>query len=127
MKFIGAFLVYILLPAIGLYLFLRIKSIMKAKNISDAPMKSIFILFFTYGGLIQLIYTELFSHWSGMASIGSAYLILVAPILLGIIGYREFNKRNKSVYHKWVYLSSVLYFAICPIVFIGLVLFEKMK
>jgi len=66
---------------------------MKKDNIQNKPEVELFMIFATYGGLLLVILTELFWKWSGMASLGTFYLILGAPIVMGLIFYRH-NKTN---------------------------------
>ncbi len=63
--------------------------------------------------------------WSGMASLGTFYLILAAPIIMGIIAYRHRETRTISKYHNWTYLSGLFYFAIAPVIFLILFLVSK--
>jgi hypothetical protein len=84
-------------------------------SVADPPTLGLFILFATYGGLLQTVLTAMFWFWSGMASLGFAYLIFVAPILMGIIAYRNYQRRESSVYHKAMFLAAALYFVIAPL------------
>lgn len=47
-----------------------------------------FWCYFSYGGLLQTVLTALFWYWSGMASLGFAYLVLIATPGLPIAGFR---------------------------------------
>jgi hypothetical protein len=109
--------IHLVIPLTGLLYFLRIKKQMKSENILNAPTTELFLVFSTYGGLLLVALTTLFWQWSGMASLGVFYLILGAPIVMGIIAYRHRQTRTVSRYHKWTYVSGLLYFAIAPITF----------
>ena len=65
--------------------------------------------------------TTLFWQWSGMASLGTFYLILGAPILLGLIANNLKKIRNNSKHHQWIYKLSISYFVIAPITFLLLI------
>lgn len=98
---------------------------MKKQDIPNAPTAELFIIFSTYGGLLLVVLTTLFWLWSGMASLGVFYLILAAPIIMGIIAYRHRKTRTISKYHNWTYISGLLYFVIAPVTFIVLFLVSK--
>ena len=79
-------------------------------------------------GLLLIVLTPLIWKWSGMASLGAFYLIFVAPIAMGVISYRHRKTKLNSQYHKWTFLSGILYFAIAPVTFLILyILIEYMK
>ena len=98
---------------------------MNKKNILNPPIIEIFILFSTYGGLLLVTLTTLFWQWSGMASLGTFYLIIGAPICMGIIIYRVKKIKYISKYHSRTYLAALLYFAIAPATFFLLFLISK--
>jgi len=121
-KVIIALTIHLLIPLIGLFYFLRLKKRMKNENIQNAPTIELFIIFATYGGLLLVALTTLFWLWSGMASLGTFYLLLGAPIALGLIAYRLRQTRKNSKYHNWTYISGLLYFVIAPVTFLVLFL-----
>ena len=117
-----ALIVYFIIPLAGLLLFLRLKNRMKNEHIQNAPITELFIIFATYGGLLLILLTSLIwpLDWSGMASLGCFYLILGAPIIMGIIAYRHRQSKNISRYHNWIFLSGLLYFITAPVTFMTL-------
>lgn len=124
-EIIIAITIHLILPLIGLLYFLRLKKQMKNENIPNAPTPELFVIFSTYGGLLLVVLTTLFWKWSGMASLGTFYLILAAPIVMGIIAYRHRPTKTISKYHNWAYLYGLLYFAIAPMTFGILFWFSK--
>ena len=109
-----------MVPLIGLGLFWRMKNKMIKDNISSPPILDLFIVFATYGGLLLVTLTTLFWEWSGMASLGTFYLILVAPFVMGVISYKNYKQRQDSKYHGWTFESGIVYFIIAPLTFLGL-------
>lgn len=91
----------------------------------NPPVAEIFLLFFTYGGLLMVAYTTLFWEWSGAASLGVFYLLLGAPIVTLVIALRQFKKRSISKYHKWSYYLALLYLGITPLFFAALYFFDS--
>jgi hypothetical protein len=116
---------HLILPLTGLLCFLRLKKQLKKENIPNAPTTELFLIFATYGGLLLVVLTTLFWQWSGVASLGTFYLILAAPIVMGIIAYRHRQTKSISKYHYWTHISGLLYFVIAPVIFGILFLFSK--
>jgi hypothetical protein len=121
-EIIAAILIHLLVPVAGLAWFLKLKNDMGNEKIENAPIMDLFIIFGTYGGLLIVALTTIFWEWSGMASLGAFYLILIAPVVMGLIAYNNNQRKKISKYHSWTYLSSLLYFAIAPITFVLLAL-----
>ena len=117
-EIIIALTIHLLLPLIGLFYFIRLSKRMKKEEIQNAPIIELFLIFATYGGLLLVTLTALFWKWSGLASLGTFYLILGAPIAMGIISYKHRKTKKTSKYHKWTYLLGILYYAIAPVIFV---------
>ncbi len=124
-EIISVIAIHILIPCLGLVYFMQICKKMKNENIINPPIYELFLAFLSYGGLILVVFTDLFWQWSGMASLGMLYLILVAPFVNGIITYTLRQSKKVSKYHKWTYYAGLLYFIIAPITFGLLFLFRK--
>ena len=119
-EIIIAVIIHLIIPVFGLIMFLKLSTKMKLEMIYP-PILEFFIIFATYGGLLLVMLTSIFWKWSGLASLGTFYLILVAPILLILIAYQQFKKRRVSKYHDWAFKISAFYFVIVPL--IGLLLY----
>lgn len=115
-------LIHLIITALGLFLFLKLISKMKSEKIISPPILEYFIIFSTYGGLLLVILTSLFWKWSGLASLGTFYLILGAPFLLGFIAYQQYKKRKISKYHLKAFQISILYFIVVPVLVLGVAL-----
>ena len=102
-------IIHIFVPLAGLLYFLWLINRMKKEEIQKPPIIDLFIVFANYGVLILIILTSLFWHWSAMASLGTFYLYLLAPIPMGIIAYRNWKRRKISKYHKWAYILGLAY------------------
>ncbi|KQN38301.1 hypothetical protein ASE92_02380 [Pedobacter sp. Leaf41] len=109
--------IYVILPLIGLLYSLMLIRQIKNEEILNAPIPELLMVFVTYGGLLLVVLTTLLWKWSGMASVGSLYLTLVAPIFMGLIAYRHRQTKTISKYHNWTYISGLLYFIIAPLTF----------
>ncbi len=120
-KICFAILIYLALPLFGLIAFLVLVNRMKKEKVAEPPLVELFLIFATYDGLLMVFLTSVFWKWSGMASLGSAYLILVAPIVMGMIAYRNHKRKDISKYHLWTFWSGVLYFIITPLTLLTIV------
>jgi len=120
-----AIFVYIIIPLLGLVVFLFINRKMRLENIVNPPTMVIFIVFTNYGGLLLLVLTAYFLEWSGAASLGVFYLIFIAPVVMAFIAYKPSKNRHVSIYHKRSFIACISYFVIAPLVFLVLYLTIK--
>jgi hypothetical protein len=97
---------------------------MKREKTANPPTIDLFFIFATYGGLLLMILTTLMWDWSGMASLGAFYLIIGAPVVMGIIAYRNNKTRQTSKYHIWTYRLGLLYYIIAPLTILTAIIFE---
>ena len=97
-------------------MFFKLKKKMIKSDIPNPPIWEMFMMFFTYGGLLTLLLTAFFWYWSGAASLGIFYLIFIAPIIMLIIAYRLYYKMKTSIYHEWMFYLGIVYFVVAPVV-----------
>jgi hypothetical protein len=109
MEFAAATLIHFVIPISGLLLYLRLRKRMLTTGIPDPPIIPFFILFASYGGWLLVILTLLFWYWSGMATLGLAYLMFIAPIVTLALAVRLYKQRNMSSFHFGAFVASVLY------------------
>jgi hypothetical protein len=105
-------LIHIVIPALGLLLYYKLQDQMKKRGISAPPNKILFIIFVTYGGWLIVLLTTLFWHWSGAATIGLAYLVFLAPIVMLILTIHMFKQRGVSAFHLGAFIASAVYILI---------------
>ena|SRR5687768_8213002 len=91
---------------------------MNKEKIKNPPVLELFILFATYGGMLLVILTALFWEWSAMASLGTFYLVLIAPVAVGSLAWWYRTRRKESKYHRLTFDLSVGYFAALPLLFL---------
>ncbi|RZJ86118.1 MAG: hypothetical protein EOO60_13870 [Hymenobacter sp.] len=94
-------------------------------NSNDFPAIETLAITITYGGVLTIIASSLAGQWSGQASLIVFYLVLIAPIVMGIIAYKNRTFRTGLNHRKWVFYAGALYFIITPIAGLLLVLFER--
>jgi len=117
-EYIIPIFIYFVIPIIGLIFYIKL-CIEMHKEIKLPPYIGLFLIFLIYGDMLQIIFTALFWKWSGLASIGTLFLILIAPILLPCTGLLYQKQKDSSIYHKCVYILSVNYIFI----FIGIMVY----
>lgn len=118
MQILPAILIYLVVPPIGLGAFLLLRQRMIREGADIYLLIEYFLLFITYGGLLLEVLTSLLWYSSGQASLVVFYLVLIAPVVMGVIAYRNFIRTKESVYYFWAYRLSILYFLIAPIIFL---------
>jgi hypothetical protein len=115
-EIIIALTIHLVIPLLGLIYFISVVRRMDRENVPDQPVAELFIIFSTYGGLLLVVLTALFWKWSGMASLGLFYLLLIAPVIMGVISYRHRATKGTSKYHRLTYNLGLLYFFIAPMI-----------
>ncbi|HEY1792853.1 MAG TPA: hypothetical protein VGG34_08035 [Opitutaceae bacterium] len=114
-------------PAVGIVLFILLCRRMKRSAILSPPFLTFFVLFFCIGGWLMVGLTALFWEWSGMASLGAGFLVLVSPFLVGTMALVARSKRTTSRYHFAAVATGVAYTAIVAIIDAGLVAFYLLR
>jgi hypothetical protein len=104
-----ALAIHIAVPLLGVVLFLLLCSRMKRAGVTAPPFVPWFILFFSIGGWLLVALTALYWEWSGMASLGVSFLILVAPCLTVASAWWLHRKRSVSAFHCFAFLGSIGY------------------
>jgi hypothetical protein len=107
--------IYILVPIIGVLAFWLLIRKMRGKGVVSPPEIPFFILFFTFGGWLQVLLTAWLWEWSGLASIGTLYLILIAPVITAVMSWRLRTTVTLSAYHRLAFLASGAYTCIISI------------
>ena len=109
MEIAFATLIYFVVPASGFCLYMWLRNRMFKTGIPDPPIVPFFILFATYGGWLLVILTSLFLGWSGMATLGIAYLMFIAPVVMLALAIRLYKRRNLSRFHLGAFFASAAY------------------
>jgi len=123
-EIITAIIIHLLVPIVGLLSYILLIRKIKMEKINNPPNIDFFLIFATYGGLILVMLTTVFWKWSGMASLGTFYLIIGGPIVMGIIAYRNYRNKGLSKYHMLAYKAGLFYFLITPLTFGIFMIFE---
>jgi hypothetical protein len=109
MELVRAILVNFVVPLAGLKVFLALRGRMLEEHIERPPVIPLFIIFATYGGLLMIVLAVLFWRWSGMASLGLFYLVLVAPVAMTVLAVILYRQRRLSSYHFVSFIASGVY------------------
>jgi hypothetical protein len=121
MELLRAILVNFVVPLAGLGIFLRLREQMRDQQIERPPIVPLIIIFATYGGLLMVVLTVLFWRWSGMASLGVFYLVVVAPLAMTVLAVILYRQRRLSRYHFGSLIASGVY----PCVVVPTVVFYR--
>lgn len=124
MDIVKALLIHLVVPAAGLQWFLWLRHDMREEQVENPPVIPLFIIFSTYGGLLLVILTTFFWYWSGMASLGLAYLLSLAPIVMLILAWRLYPQRKSSRFHKAAYVASVCYVWVAACFIVGIIVWR---
>lgn len=108
-KTIAAIGVNILVPLLGVIVFVFLCRRMRRTHIPSPPLVQYFILFATYGGWLIVFLTALFWEWSGIASLGFFYLVLIAPFVTAGVAFSLRSCYALSVFHRVAYIASLVY------------------
>ena len=100
--------IHVLVPLVGLTVFVLLCRKMQ-RTTQSPPFLSYFILFAIFGGWLMVCLTALFWRWSGLASIGVAALVLVAPFVTAGVAIHLRSRRPKSAFHRGAYFASIAY------------------
>ncbi len=123
-EIITAIIIHLLIPIIGLLTYILLIRKIKKEIISNPPIIDFFLIFATYGVLLLVMLTTVFWEWSGIASLGTFYLIIGGPIVMGIIAYRNYRNKGLSKYHMLAYKAGLFYFLITPLTLGIFMIFE---
>jgi hypothetical protein len=104
-----ATLIHLVIPASGLGLYWWLRGRMIKAGIPKPPIVPFFILFATYGGWLIVGLTFLLWYWSGIATLGLAYLIFIAPIVMLALTILLYGRRNLSPFHFGAFSASAVY------------------
>jgi hypothetical protein len=104
-------LIYLAVPAAGVACYLRLRGRMRSSGVPDAPEGQLFLVFLNYGGWLLVLLTALFWHWSGLASAGIMYLLVIAPWLMAGVAVQTFPRRASSTYHAAAFWAACIYVA----------------
>jgi hypothetical protein len=108
-EIIIAVTIHLLVPLIGLVVFLLLCRRMSRRKIPSPPYYTYFTLFAAFGGWLLVLLTGLFWEWSGMASLGVFSLTLVFPIVTAFQSEGLRYSRKVSLYHQCAYAGCIAY------------------
>lgn len=124
MDVVKALLIHLVVPAAGLQWFLWLRDDMREEQVESPPVIPLFIIFATYGGLLLVILTTFFWYWSGMASLGLAYLLFLAPLIMLVLAWRLYPQRKLSRFHKAAFVANVCYVGAAACLLAGIIMLK---
>lgn len=118
-EIITAMAIHLIVPFVGVVVFLLLCHRMSQAQVPSAPYFSWFVLFGTFGAWLLVVLTALFWKWSGMASIGVFGLLLVAPFTTAAVAFSLRTRRGLSQFHRGAFYASVGYSGLMLITVLG--------
>ena len=94
--FLTVFFIFVVTPLPGVATYAMLLRKMVAARIDSPPTVPFSVLFFTLGGWVLVLLTAWLWEWSGLASLGMIYLLLVAPVLTGVMPWKLRSQRTLS-------------------------------
>jgi O-antigen ligase len=101
--------IHVVVPLLGATVFALLCRKMQQSHVQSPPFLSYLVLFATFGGWLIVFLTALFWRWSGMASLGVAALILVAPFVTAGVAISLRSRQTLSAFHRGAYFASIAY------------------
>ena len=93
-------LLFLGLPAVGVWLFARLCRRMAAAGVPAPPVVALFAVFAAYGAVLLFGVSEAFGVWSGMHSLAAVGLLVVGVPWLLIQGVVLARGRDRTPYHR---------------------------
>ncbi len=109
MEIIRFAFVHLIIPGVGLWVYRRLCKLMRDNNTSHPPCIPLLAVFVVYGGWLMIFLTLQLWYWSGMALLGAAFLMFVAPIIMLALSVMLFLSRKMSPYHSGLFIASAFY------------------
>lgn len=106
MNFISAVIIHVVVPISGGWLFRLLKTQMQLRQQLVLSNIELVLVLISYGGWVMVILTGYFWYWSGLATLGLAYLLFIAPFVMLYLAWRLFHQRTQSRLHTG-------YFVVC--------------
>ncbi|MBI2512958.1 MAG: hypothetical protein HYV96_13345 [Opitutae bacterium] len=107
--FVLAALIHLAVPATGVGAYFYLLRTMARRRISPEIWLPFLVIFAVYGAALVLLLTMLFWLWSGMASIGAAVLVFLAPLVMLAQTLVLWPKRQQSHFHATAFWLSFAY------------------
>src|SRR2546430_1401575 len=106
---VSLILVFVLIPLVGVALYVWLCRTMSKRDIPEPPYISYFVLF-AHGGIwFLLLLTGALWGWSGMSSIGLFYLLFISPFPAAASAFILYGVRRDSAFHRWAFRLSAGY------------------
>jgi hypothetical protein len=81
-ELIPALFIHLVVPLAGLIWYVKLSRNLRKRGAPAGLSKQLFIIFLCWGGVVLEALTAVFWQWSGLAAVGTFFLIIVAPVVL---------------------------------------------
>jgi hypothetical protein len=109
MEFFKAIFIHIIIPIFGILIYLKTCRDMYVKSIPNPPYIQLLLLFFGFGGWLLIFLTLRFGYWSGMASLGFFFLLIVMPIIIAVCAVTLYSQGKLSNFHNYIFFGCLAF------------------
>lgn len=109
-EILTALFIHLLVPTAGVCGYVLLYRKLRRQGAADLFLAQLFLIFFCWGGWLMLVMTSLFWRWSALASLGAAFLVFIAPVVMGIIGVCLAKTPNASTAQRMAKTACFSYF-----------------
>ena len=114
-EYVFSILIYIFIPLIVLWYYVRLVEKMKTEMVESPPRFSLLLVLMSYVMILSVNLSPLCVNPSyEYVIIIVCYCYLIAPIILFMIAVVNHGKRYYSRFHSGVYKASLIYILIIP-------------
>lgn len=124
-EYLFSILIYIFIPLIVLWYYVRLVKKMKAETVESPPIFSLFLVLMSYT-IIPIVTTfPILYDFMPVNELLIYYSYIAAPVVMIFVAAVNHGKRYFSRYHSGVYKASLIYLLIAPasvVVWVSLIL-----
>src|SRR4051812_36221951 len=118
-ELIPGLFIHLVVPLAGLIWYIKLCRQLRKRGAPAGLSTQLFIIFLCWGGVLLEALTGMFWHWSGLATVGTFFLILVAPVLLFFVTLGlerqklQFTAQRNALYACYGYYALLILWSVC--------------
>lgn len=114
-EYLFSILIYIFIPLIVLWYYVRLVKKMKAETVESPPIFSLFLVLMSYT-IIPIVATfPVFYDFMPVSELLIYYSYIVAPVVMIFVAAVNHGKKYFSCFHSRVYKASLIYLLVAPV------------
>lgn len=108
-------LIYIFIPLIILWYYVRLVEKMKTEMVESSPRFSLFLVMMSYTVIPIVTTFPIFYDFMSVNELLIYYSYIAAPVVMIFVAAVNHGKRYHSRFHSGVYKASLIYLLVAPI------------